>query len=96
MNTISTQDLDRRGIAALKEALKKGPVHIVDDSGPVCVVLTEEAYNLRFKTTQGSETEHPQPEGESLFERMLKKPATGTKTREELDARLSALRDEWD
>ncbi len=96
MNTISAQDLCRRGIAALKEALKKGPVHIVDESGPVCVVLTEEAYNLGFHAAQASQTEPAQPQGESLFERMLKKPATGTKTREELDARLCAMRDEWD
>jgi len=92
MNTISAQDLDRRGIAALKEALKKGPVHLVDDGLPTgMVVVSEEEYR------RVSEERRPPREGRrSLLWDMIQKPATGTRTREEIDADLQALRDEWD
>lgn len=92
MNTVSAQDLDRRGTAALKEALKKGPVHIVEGGLPIgMVVVSEEEFQ------RGSGAVHPpKAGGRSLLQEMIEKPATGNRTREEIDADLQALRDEWD
>ncbi len=44
MNTIAAQDIKRRGIGAVDEALKKGPVHVVKNNQPRYVVLSEERY----------------------------------------------------
>ena len=44
MNTIAAQDIKRRGISAVDEALKKGPVHVVKNNQPQYVVLSEERY----------------------------------------------------
>ena len=44
MNTIPAQEIKRRGIAAVDEALAEGPVHILKNNRPQYVVLTEERY----------------------------------------------------
>lgn len=44
MNTIAAQDIKRRGISAVDEALKNGPVHVVKNNQPQYVVLSEERY----------------------------------------------------
>ena len=44
MNTIAAQDIKRRGISAVDEALKKGPVHVVKNNQPQYVVLSEKRY----------------------------------------------------
>ncbi|TCV90594.1 type II toxin-antitoxin system Phd/YefM family antitoxin [Sulfurirhabdus autotrophica] len=45
MNIVPAQEIKRRGIAAVDEALAKGPVHIIKNNRPQYVVLTEELYN---------------------------------------------------
>jgi PHD/YefM family antitoxin component YafN of YafNO toxin-antitoxin module len=44
MNTIPSQDIKRRGISAVDDALKKGPVHVIKNNRPQYVVLSEEDY----------------------------------------------------
>lgn len=44
MNTIAAQDIKRRGIGAVEDALKKGPVHVIKNNQPRYVVLSEERY----------------------------------------------------
>ncbi|EKD98790.1 MAG: hypothetical protein ACD_23C00270G0001 [uncultured bacterium] len=45
MNIVPAQEIKRRGIAAVDEALTQGPVHIVKNNRPQYVVLTEERYS---------------------------------------------------
>lgn len=45
MNIIPAQEIKRRGIVAVDEALAQGPVHIIKNNRPQYVVLTEECYN---------------------------------------------------
>lgn len=45
MNVIAAQEIKRRGIGAVDEALENGPVHIIKNNRPQYVVLTEELYN---------------------------------------------------
>ena len=45
MNIVPAQEIKRRGIAAVDEALAQGPVHIIKNNRPQYVVLTEERYN---------------------------------------------------
>lgn len=44
MNSIPAQDIKRRGISAVDEALRDGPVHVIKNNRPSYVVLTESAY----------------------------------------------------
>jgi len=44
MNTIPAQELKRRGLAAIDEAIAKGDVHVIRNSQPQYVVLSEERY----------------------------------------------------
>lgn len=45
MNVVPAQEVKRRGIAAVDEALTLGPVHIIKNNRPQYVVLTEERYS---------------------------------------------------
>ena len=45
MNIVPAQEIKRRGIAAVDEALIRGPVHIIKNNRPQYVVLTEEHYS---------------------------------------------------
>lgn len=44
MNIVPAQEIKRRGIAAVDEALGQGPVHVIKNNRPQYVVLTEEGY----------------------------------------------------
>lgn len=52
MNTIPAQDIKRRGISAVDEALEKGPVYIIKNNCPQYVVLTEERYQALLDSQQ--------------------------------------------
>lgn len=45
MNVVPAQEIKRRGIAAVDEALAQGPVHIIKNNRPQYVVMTEERYS---------------------------------------------------
>lgn len=62
MNAVPAQDIKRKGISAVDEALKEGPVHVIKNNQPQYVVLTEvryrelieaedEAYNARIRAS---------------------------------------------
>jgi PHD/YefM family antitoxin component YafN of YafNO toxin-antitoxin module len=44
MKTIAAREIKRRGIQAVEDALKEGPVHIIKNDQPRFVVLDEEHY----------------------------------------------------
>jgi PHD/YefM family antitoxin component YafN of YafNO toxin-antitoxin module len=52
MNIVPAQEIKRRGIAAVDEALAQGPVHIVKNNRPQYVVLTEESYKELIESQQ--------------------------------------------
>ena len=91
MNILPAQEIKRRGVKAIELALKNGPVHIVKNNSPTCVVLTEEQYAHLTTITQHKK----KPKG-NLAQWLLDKKSSGSKSREELDAYLTADRDEWD
>ncbi len=43
-NTVSAGELKRRGLAAIEERLKHGPVHVIKRNKPAVVVLSEEEF----------------------------------------------------
>ena len=44
MNTLAAQEIKRKGISAVDEALKEGPVHEIRNNRPQYLVLSEERY----------------------------------------------------
>lgn len=44
MNAIAAQDIKRKGISVVDEALKEGPVHIIKNNQPQYVVISETRY----------------------------------------------------
>jgi PHD/YefM family antitoxin component YafN of YafNO toxin-antitoxin module len=44
MNTISAQELKRRGIAAVDDIIAKGDIHVIRNNEPQYVVLSEARY----------------------------------------------------
>jgi PHD/YefM family antitoxin component YafN of YafNO toxin-antitoxin module len=44
MNTIASQEIKRRGIAAIDEKLAEGPVHVIKNNKPQYVIISEEQY----------------------------------------------------
>jgi PHD/YefM family antitoxin component YafN of YafNO toxin-antitoxin module len=52
MNSIPAQDIKRRGISAVDEALRDGPVHVIKNNRPSYVVLTEAAYAELLESSQ--------------------------------------------
>jgi len=60
MRTVAAQEIKRKGISAVDEALKEGAVHVIRNNQPQYVVLSEsryselieaedEAYNARLR-----------------------------------------------
>jgi PHD/YefM family antitoxin component YafN of YafNO toxin-antitoxin module len=81
MNTIPAQEIKRRGISALDELLRDGPVHVIKNNRPCYVVLSEEEF-ARLNDRRG------------LWD-LLDAPARGTRTKKEIDEQLCAERDAW-
>lgn len=52
MNMIPAQEIKRRGMAAVDEALTQGPVHVIKNNRPQYVVLTEDNYRELLEAQQ--------------------------------------------
>jgi hypothetical protein len=44
MNTLTAAELKRRGMAAIEDRLRHGPVHLMKHNKPSAVVLSEDDY----------------------------------------------------
>ena len=81
MNTISAREIERRGISALDELLKEGPVHVTKNNRPRYVVMSEQDY-ARLIGQRG------------LWE-LLEQPTQGTRSKEDIDAQVCVEREGW-
>lgn len=52
MNIVPAQEIKRRGMAAVDEALAQGPVHVIKNNRPQYVVLTEDSYRELLEAQQ--------------------------------------------
>lgn len=91
MNTLPAAEIKRRGIAALEEGLKQGPVHILKRNRPAAVVLTEEDYQrLQAAASSGRE----KTAGVSAIDYLLSLPA-GSTPAEGVRLRIEEERESW-
>jgi PHD/YefM family antitoxin component YafN of YafNO toxin-antitoxin module len=88
MHTLSALEVKRRGVAALEEALEQGPVHIIKNNRPACVVISEEDYAAILKQ-QKLQTA-------SLWELLDNRPWTGKRNKKDIDKQMHHERDHWD
>lgn len=86
-NTLTVAEIKRRGMAAIEEGLRRGPVHIVKRNKPAAVVLSEEEYQ---RLAHGKTAPL---EGLTAVQWLLAQPATGRRDKVQIDAALKAERD---
>jgi PHD/YefM family antitoxin component YafN of YafNO toxin-antitoxin module len=87
-NGLNSAELKRRGIAAIEDALQRGPVQLLKRNRTAAVVLSEQHYRrLLQQATQVSVPE------QSALEWLLRQPpAPHPRTKAEIDAELQAER----
>jgi len=86
-NVLTVAELKRRGMAAIEEYLRRGPVHIVKHNKPAAVVLSEDEYQ-RLIGDQPNDVS-----GLSAVQWLLTQPAIGTRSKDDIDQSLSDERD---
>lgn len=89
-NTVTTAEIKRRGMAAIEEGLRQGPLHILKHNKPAAVVLSEAEYQRLARSAASL------PEGLSALQWLLRHPGAGKLDKAEIDAGLQAERDGWD
>ena len=52
MNTIPAQEIKRRGIAAVDDAIAKGDLHIIRNNQPQYVVMSEDRYQALLEAQE--------------------------------------------
>lgn len=90
MNTLTAAELKRRGMAAIEERLRRGPVHLVKRNKAAAVVLSEQEYAELSQGKAGA----VQP-GMTAIQWLLSQPVTGSKSRRQLERELRAERESW-
>lgn len=87
MNSLTVSELKRRGMAAIEDGLRRGPLHIVKRNKPAAVVLTEAEYE-RLAHGRAST-----PDGMSAVQWLLNQRVAGKRSKAQIDAALKAERD---
>ena len=90
MNTLSAAELKRRGMAAIEDRLRHGPVHLLKHNKPSAVVLTEDEYARLARRSAGERSA-----GVSALQWLLNQPRRGTKSKARIDKELREERDRW-
>lgn len=86
---LRSAELKRRGIAAVEEALRAGPVHLLKRNRPAAVVLSETEYNRLCRRAN-----QPAAEPSSCLEWLLSlPPAEEGRSKVAIDAELRLERD---
>lgn len=86
-NTLTVADIKRRGMAAIEEGLRHGPVHLLKRNKLAAVVMSEADYQ-RLASGKPSA-----PVGVSALQWLLAQPVSGQRSKSEIDADLKAERD---
>ena len=91
MNILTNEQIKRRGIAAVEEALRHGPVHLVKRNRPAAVAVSEAEF-ARLTALDKPATEATKMTSMEWF--LSDRPA-GTLDAEGLARRINEERDSW-
>lgn len=87
-NTITANEIKRRGISAVDDALLKGPVHVIQRNRPRYVILSQEEYQRLAHLPQART---------ALWNRLMEgQPPTNTRSKNEIDQQINEERGSWD
>jgi len=89
MNSLTAAELKRRGMAAIEDGPRHGPVHLMKHNKPSAVVLSEEDYARLAQGKAGTAV------GMTAVQWLLSEPATGTRRKAQLDKALREERENW-
>ena len=90
MNSLTAAVIKRRGMAAIEEGLRRGPVHLIKRNKPSAVVVSVEDYSrLSRREAAGPGV------GMTAVQWLLKQPVRGRKTKKQMDGALRIERDAW-
>ena len=89
MNTLSAAELKRRGMAAIEDRLRKGPVQLLKHNKPSAVVLTVDDYERLSQSGSGH------PSGMTALQWLLNQPRSGTRSKARIDKELREDRNRW-
>lgn len=85
-STVTVGELKRRGMAAIEEGLRRGPVRIIKRNKSAAVVLSEEEY---LRLTGGQPPARPRM---TAVQWLLSLSTTGARSKAEIDAALTKER----
>lgn len=85
-NTVTVAEIKRRGMAAIEEGLRRGPVRIIKRNKSAAVVLSEDD----FRRLSGDPS-RVRP-GMTALQWLLSQPVGGTRDKAEIDASLAQER----
>ena len=85
-NTVSVAEIKRRGMSAIADSLRRGPVHIIKRNKMAAVVLSESDYQ-RLTNQQ-----LPSPSGMTAMQWLLAQPTAGKRSKNQIDTDLKAER----
>lgn len=89
VNVLTSAELKRRGIAAIEQALQRGPVHLLKRNQAAAVVLSER----HFRELQRQAALAPEPEHSALEWLLMQPPADRPRSKAAIDAELASERD---
>jgi hypothetical protein len=91
MNSIPAQEIKRRGITAVDELLKNGPVHVIKNNRPRYVVMDEADYAALM------DQRHPigPAQDHDIWDLVLNRCWEGSRSGESIDAGLREERAAW-
>lgn len=85
-NTVTAAEIKRRGLAAIEEGLRHGPVTLVKRNKPAAVVLSQDDYQ---RLAAGQPTQQP---GLSAVQWLLSQPVAGMRSKGDIDTALAQER----
>jgi PHD/YefM family antitoxin component YafN of YafNO toxin-antitoxin module len=87
-NTVSVAEIKRRGMAAIDDSLRRGPVHIIKRNKMAAVVLSEDDYQRLTRQQPVA------PSGITAIQWLLEHSITKApkRSKDEIDAALQAER----
>ena len=85
-NTLSVAEIKRRGMAAIEDGLRRGPVHIVKRNKLAAVVLSEDEYQ---RLAHGKVAT---PDGMTAVQWLLVQRTGSKRSKTRIDAELKAER----
>ena len=81
-NTVTAAEIKRRGMAAIEERLRHGPVRIFKHNRPAAVILSEDEYQRLLG-------KQPRAQGMSALSWLLSQPTAGTRDKADIDESLA-------